>query len=344
MSAEARQQPAGFPGQDRTPLDAAAAAAAAESDRMDRALSKLSGEPAASTAAEPSADAPSAESPADAPAPGAEGAPSEPGSTEPPPSKEDPPNEPPPAAAKPAEPSELAAALDRIGTMEQQLRERDAAQVEREAALAAREEKIAKFEKFAQAAERENFLDAVESLGWNVDSVTKAIVEGRGVRGPQDETRELVGSVESKLRQELEQLKSLFTQRQVEEDRALVAREVATEERAPLLAAFGEKGVEAVIAQLTASAKDGERVTREKAISAIDQVEAELRDSFLKVALSNEGVRKKYADLLGIRDQASPVNPGRPLSSRDASQVARRAESEVLTDEQRLERALRHLE
>lgn len=326
-----QQQPPGFPGSDRSPLDVVAERDA----RIDQILG--------------GADATDPEAPAKASAdPTAEGddaPPVERVETEPEPEPEPEPAQEPPAEAQP-DPG-IGEALEQVRTLQQQLDERMSSLTEREREIAERAQRIERYERFAEAAESQNFLDAVEQLGWNPDDVTKAIVEGRGVRAPQDKLRsefkDEVEQVRSELRKELEQLRSLHAEREAAERQALVTRSI-DEERAPLLASFGERGANAVLQRLESAMESGQRVTSDQVASAVDEVEAQLSREFLATALKSQAVRRKYGKILGIRDQAQPVSRGRSPSNRDASQVSRRAETEQLSEQERLERALRHLE
>lgn len=309
---EAAETPAGFPGAERASLDV-------EDERMARALSALEGasEEEATPAPAPDPEPPAAPEP-EAPTP------------EP---------EPKPAAAE----TEL---LARLAEMNARLEERFGGLEERERTLTERAARIEKFEKFAEKAESEHFLDAITELGWDPDKITKAIVQGRGVRAPQDETKALVDEVRAEMKRELEALRGAQREREEIETNAILAREVSVEDRAPLVAAFGEQGHLLVKQEMESAKSEGQaKVPREQAIrAAVEKVEADLSERFLKVAFAHPGVRKKYAQILGISDSANPVTSGRPLSQRDAGQVARRAETETLTEEARMKRALSHFE
>ncbi|MEQ9074101.1 MAG: hypothetical protein RLP09_09610 [Sandaracinaceae bacterium] len=319
--------PAGFPGSDRSPL-------AIEEDRMARVLAVFDGAPAEEPTEEPGEVL--EQEPVD---PGGEEEP-----TEAPEEPETPQEEPEPT---PAPAADLTAAIERVAAMEERLRAREAEleeQATKFSGVSEREKEIEKYKRFAAKAENEHFLDALEELGWDPDKVTKAIVHGRGVRTPKDEAADVAEQLRSEFQRELDAIKAANEERESVETQAAISRVLADEDRAPVIAAFGEHGRAAVQQRIESAKVSGERVPRDQAIGkAIDDVERELCEKFLKVALSSKSVRKKYASILGISDQAKTVTSGRPLSNRDASSVSRRAEAEVLTDDQRRERALRHL-
>lgn len=307
--------PPGFPGGERAPVDA-------EAERLARAFAHFDD---------------------DAPAPE-----TEPPTPEPPPPAEPPaPAEAPPAADPAPQAADLAAALAKVEELRAQLEERGSAYAEREKSIEARAEQIAKFEAFAKKAEREDFLGALSALGWDQDKVVRAITHGHGVKSPTDELRSefqaQIDELKAAQQRELEALERTRKERDEIETRSIITRELSTaDDRAPLLAVFGENGQNAVMQRLAAA---DPRVPRDQAIrTAIDEVEAELSEQILKPALSNPGVRKRYAEILGTRDPAAPVTSGRPLSQRDTSQVTRRAEQGPLTEEERMANALRHLE
>ena len=315
--------PAGFPGSDRTPLDVEAA----DADRMERALAKLAGdepEPPAEPTEEPTEE--SSEEP---PAPTEEPSSSEPSGE-------------PPAAPPAAEPSaEIAAALVQLQTMRAEMDADRAKLTQSLQSLEEREAKVAKFERFAELGE-ENVAAAVDSLGWDLDRVVKGLTHGKGVKTPEDRAAALIEESFSTLKTQLDAIKNTISEQTTQTNRLDVVREISSaEERAPLLAAFGDYGTEAVMKRLASATNGaGVRVSEGQVREAVSAAESELVENLLKVALSSKAVRRKYASLVGNSEKAPPVTPkSRSLNQRAASQVTRRSENAVTTEEERLERA-----
>jgi hypothetical protein len=291
-----------------------------DADRLGRALAFLE-TPPSSTQEAPSAP-PAAEPQADAPE-GVQAA-QEPAA---------------PPAEQPAAPPEL---LARLAQLEAQLQTQQQSQAERQ--LTEREERIRKYEEFERTLREKDALAALQQLGVSFDDLSRAAVEGRGVEA---QTHRLQSELQA-LRQELTEIRA----EREREQRAQLERQAWTEidgriaEQSSFLASFGERARREVWQKLEARfTETGGRVIL-PLDQAISEVEREWADPVQR-ALADERVRSRFLPQSGpSSDPAAPVNRGTPtLTNAAASAPALRADPNVpVSDEDRLQRALRHLE
>lgn len=255
--------------------------------------------------------------------------------------------------APPADPperqssSEFAAALERVTAREREIDERMRALAEREAGL----KRYADFEETLQS---KDVLVALEMLGYSFDDLARAAVEKRGVKG---QTSEL----ERQLRAMQEELQAIRAEREAARKAELTAQahreiEEAIGKHSPMLAQLGERGRDAVFEHISRTYEEsGGRV-----ILPLDQAISDVERDYsaiVRQALAVESVRSQFfpsqttppkSGASEGRDSPGSVNPpGRPqtITNADVSAVARRADQDVVASEnERLARALRHLE
>lgn len=291
----------------------------------------------------PTAPAAPAATPPTAPAAAPPAAPATPPPGAPPPAPPASPGAAPEADPRQSGGAEFAAALERVTAREREIDERARTVAEREAAHQ-------RYSEFETRLREKDVLGAISSLGYSFDDLTRAAVENRGVEKP---SSKLEKDVET-LRAELTTLRQEREAAQRAETLAQVHREIdaSITAHSPLLATLGTRARDAVWEHIASTYQStGGRVTLsyQEAIAAVD------RDfsAIVTQALAVESVREKLLPKpapgqapSGISDPAAIVTPGRPptLTNADASTPARRAESDVMSEDERLARALRHLE
>lgn len=330
------ETPAGFPSEQSAPLDIEAEADARALAVLTRASDGdgSSGEPEEPA---PTEDQGEAEEPED----------SEPTEEPPAPSGET-------AEPAPNETPQVTEALAQVLAMKDQLEKSQAevnARLEQMKDLDAREKELERYQRFDKRARNDNLFAALQELypDKKPDDMVRAIAEGRGTERPEDQLEAMREEIRAEFTGELDKLRQVQEQREAAEIDHIVSREVSTTaaENAPLVAAFGEQGLAAVRRAVDTARENGTRVTSETVRTALADVEGDLVQNFLTVALRSEGVRKKYADVLrgvlGTSDKADQVPTGHSLSNRATSQVTRRASTEALTEEERDELARSHL-
>lgn len=337
----AAEPPAGFPGEEPIALDM-------EADAEARALAMLT-------------DPREPEDPAE---PAVEEAPDDSGEVEPP-------TEPAEAAASAApEPSpapQVTEALAQVLSLKQEIEKERAelAKMREEAqGVMAQREELEPLLRARQLAKDSNLYEALEQMfpGVKPDEMVRAIAEGRGLDRPEDKLSALEKRMEEKFQGELRRIEELAQQREdaevehtitstigtLPEGGAEVAWSAEALEAAPLITAFGPRGLAAVRQLVDTERANGSRVTRESVRKALEATERDLVQNFLTVALKSEAVRTKYADQLrlilpGTSDRPPRVSSGHSLSNRATSDSSRRASTDDLTEEEREELALRQL-
>ena len=240
-----------------------------------------------------------------------------------------------PATENPAA-AQLTEALDRLATMQAEI-------AAREAQVAERAARIERFERFAEKAESEDFLGALEEMGWDFDSISKAAVTGSGLKGkaaPKPDSE--IERLREEMKAELEAIRAERQTAQETRTRAAVAA-VISPDATPALHALGDDGIEAVINHVKQSyTNSGKELNAQQ---AVEEAEKELA-SFLTRFAQADSVRSKYfaatAAPAPISEPPATSESKPALSNRTASSVAKRG-SETLTDEVRLERAYRIL-
>lgn len=266
----------------------------------------------------------------------------------------------PPAAAPPAEPPPAAAPVvapapapvappesDRIAALEQQIAQQQAA--ERERALAARETRLKRYEDFETTLQSKDVLGALEGLGYTFDDLSRAAVERRGVDTPASKVEKDLAELRSKL-EAFEAEKARAQQAQVEAE-AFAEIDAAITASSPLLTQYGAKAREAVFDHMLREFDRSGRTVVPSLEKAISAVEGEY-SALVTKALSVESLRTKFLPVPDpappasrSSDTASPVNRGpQTLTNGHVSTPAARADTDVLSENERLARALRHLE
>lgn len=244
--------------------------------------------------------------------------------------------EPEPEVAPPSpEPSQLTEALERVAAMEAALRERETSITERAA-------RIERFERFAEKAEGEDFLGALEEMGWSFDDISRAAVTGQGLKAKKPQPDPELTSLREEMKRELEAIRAERQRTEDERARASISAAIRPE-IAPGLAALGDQGVTAVLNHVkSAYTNSGKTLSTEAAVAEAENVIA----TFLSQFASNETVLSKYlaapAAPAPTSEKKAPRDQRPALSNRAASSVSKRG-TETLTEEDRIERALRHL-
>lgn len=293
-----------------------------EDARLERSLAILEGRAPAPPTPEPPAEAPPAPAAA-APAP----------ATPPEPSAPPTPPEPPPG------PADFAQAIAALTQRQQEL-------VEQQRQLAEREATVAPLVEFQKLLREGDALAALQKIGVSFDDLSRAAVEGRGIDKQQSALEKQLAEVTKRLEQFEAAQQEARTAEQVRQWEAQADAEIA--KSSPLLKVYGELGRNAVrqhIEQAWTSSGGKIIVPLQQAIAA---VESEFRALVTK-PLSDETLRSQLLPnpaTSTVSDPAPSVIPGRPptLTNGHATEPPRRSGTDVLTEEERLARALRHLE
>lgn len=263
-----------------------------------------------------------------------------------------PPPEPPPAAPAAAPPvTSEPTERDRLAALEQQIERQRLEQqtAERERSLTEREGRIKRFEDFETALKSKDVLGALEGLGYSFDDLSRAAVERRGTETEASKVSKDIAELRAEL-SALKTEKEAAARAQVEAE-AFAEIDAAITARSPLLTQYGAQAREAVFAELAREFDRSGRTVVPSLEKAISAVEGEY-SALVTKALSVESLRTKFLPVPDpappasrSSDTASPVNRGpQTLTNDHVSTPAARADLDVLSESERLARALRHLE